>query len=63
MTQFANHEHLSHHHRNTLETLFVHPTSGHLNKDLTTEQITDLRRKFRHAGFVAETAVDGQPEA
>lgn len=63
MTQFANHEHLSHHHRNTLETLFVHPTSGNLNKDLTIEQITDLRRMFRHAGFVAETAVDGQPEA
>ena len=30
MTEFANHEHLSHHHRNTLETLFVHPTSGNL---------------------------------
>lgn len=63
MTEFANHEHLSHHHGNTLETLLVHPMSGNLNKDLTIEQITDLRRMFRNAGFVAETAVDGQPEA
>ncbi|MFZ4487407.1 MAG: hypothetical protein ACOYO9_12540 [Candidatus Nanopelagicales bacterium] len=101
MTEFANHEHLSHHHRDTLATLFVHPTSGNLkwvdvlsllaavgscedksggdvrvvlgsetevfnvhhNKDLTIEQISDLRRMFRHAGFVVAPAADGQPEA
>jgi len=45
MIEAANHELLSHHHRNTLE------------------QITDLRRMFRHAGFVTDPASDGQPEA
>ena len=63
MTEFVNHEHLSHHHRNTLETLSVHPTSGNLKKDLTIEQITDLRRMFRRAGFVSDPASDGQPGA
>ena len=62
MTELVNHEHLRHHHRNTLETLLVHPMSGNLNKDLTIEQITDLRRMFRHAGFVTDPASDGQPE-
>ena len=96
MTEFANHEHLTHHHRDTLETLFVHPTSGnlkwvdvlsllaavgsvedksggdvrvvlgsetevfnvHRNKDLSIDQIADLRRMFRHAGFVTTPATD-----
>jgi hypothetical protein len=35
----------------------------HHNKDLTIEQISDLRRMFRHAGFVAAPEADGQPEA
>ena len=100
MTEFANHEHLSHHHRDTLETLLVHPTSGNLKwvdvlsllaavgsvedksggdvrvvlggetevfqahhaKDLTIEKIADLRRMFRHAGFVVSPAADGAQE-
>ena len=100
MTDFANHEHLSNHHRDTLATLFVHPTSGNLKwvdvlsllaavgsvqdktggevrvvlgsetevfqahnaKDLTIDQIADLRRMFRHAGFVTSPAADGAQE-
>ena len=57
----VNHKHLSH--RNTLETWFLHPTSGNLKKDLTIEQITDLRPMFRRAGFVSDPASDGQPGA
>ena len=102
MTVFANIEHLNHHHRDTLETLFAHPISHNLkwvdvlsllaaagtveaksggdvrvvlgaevelfnsqhNKDVTVEQIADLRRMFRHAGFVTEPVpVEATPES
>jgi hypothetical protein len=102
MTVFTNNEHLNHHHRDTLETLFAHPTSHNLkwvdvlsllvavgtveeksggdvrvvlgaevelfntqhNKDVSIEQIADLRRMFRHAGFVKQPVpVEVTPES
>jgi hypothetical protein len=35
----------------------------HLSHRNTLEQITDLRRMFRRAGFVSDPASDGQPGA